>query len=197
MGLATAEQHSASLLELEDAKKKKKDGMSMDTMGNISAGITAAGGAMSGAIDGSNTDYNSKYGGQSESSQGMKNMVAKNTGAFGAVFSVFDAAGGVAGSAMNKGNAYDQDGYNNNEEHGELYMQMGGVFDPFSSGMRALEEGGEGSGLRALAGFTGLGGKMQYDYEQEQALERKDLRKKEEDSQWDLNQFNFTPNLDV
>lgn len=149
------------------------------------------------AITSNNNENNTKWGTYGDDTEMMKEGVFSNLGPIGAIASAANKVGGLIGSALNKGNAYNEYGYNEKDGRGLNYMQAGGLFDPFSMGVRALKEGGEGSGLRAIAGFTGLGGAAQFKYEQEQALERERLANKEEDDLWKLNQFNYTPNLDV
>jgi len=159
----------------------------------ISQGMGIASNMATTAMDSENTDYNLKYGSQSEAAKGIKDAVGSAIPIFGAVNSVMN----VGQSLLNKGNNYDKYGYNRNQKHGAMYMGLGGFFDPAGSAMRVLEEGGEGSGARALLSLTGFGGIAQYNYEQKQALERKRVAELKEDSDWKLNQFNFTPNLDV
>lgn len=178
----------------EDLKTEKQASM----IGNA---FQMAGGLAQSGIDSGNTDNNVKFGSQSESAKGMKSTVGNAIGSFnpvfGAIFKGADAIGGTVGSALNRKNAYNKYGYNEKETRGTGYMQLGGLFDPFSMGVRALEKGGKGSGLRALAGFTGLGGHAQFKYEQEQALEAERLDEMKQDSLWNLSQYNYSPNIDV
>ena len=156
--LPTAEQHLQSL-------QSKKSSFDMKgAVNSASPYISMAGSAVSSGIDSSNTDYNLKYGSQSETATGIKDAVGSAIPVFGAINSVM----GAAQSVLNKGNDYDEYGYNRNEGHGTAYMALGGLFDPAGSAIRALDEGGEGSGARALLSLTGLGGVTQFEYEQKQ-----------------------------
>jgi len=190
--LPTSADHLASLYN-----PTKKPGFTMDNVESASPYIQMAGAAAQAGIDSGNTDYNLRYGGQSDAAKGIKSGIASSTGTFGAIFGAVDAIGSTVGSAMNRNNQYNKYGYNQKEGYGQFYMQAGGLFDPMSMSIRALEQGGEGSGLRALAGLTGLGGAAQFQYEQEQAKLREQEAKMEESSQWQLNQFNYRPDLDV
>jgi hypothetical protein len=155
--------------------------------------IAIAGEAATSGIDADNTDYNLVFGSQSDTAKGIKAGV----GSAIPIFGLANAAGNIAQSALNKGNRYNEFGYNEREGYGERYMHAGGLFDPAGMAMRSLEQGGEGSGARALLALTGVGGAAQFKYEQERGLEREQEQKMIDDSKWELNQFSFRPNLDV
>jgi len=145
------------------------------------------------AINKSNTDYNTQYGMPSDTAVGIRSAVGEAIPIFGAINSVMN----LGQSLLNKGNDYNEYGYNEREGYGKFYTGLGGALDPAGSAIKSLEEGGEGSGARALLSLTGLGGIAQFNYEQERALEREEREKKIEESNWNLSQFNYTPNLDV
>lgn len=163
--------------------------------------IQMAGAAASSSIDGTNSLNNLEYGSQSEAAKQTKNavtgIVSSINPVLGGLVSGVDAIGGTVGSALNKKNQYNKYGYNENEKFGEFYMGLGGVFDPMSMNQRITEKGGEGSGLRTLAGLAGFGGALQYRYEQKMAKEKEIEAEKIESSAWKLNQFNYNPIKDV
>jgi len=180
-----------------DPKQEKVD----DYASKLTPYIQMAGAAASSSIDSTNTSHNLEYGAQSEAAKQTKNaaigVVSKANPVAGLIASAADAIGGTVGSALNKKNQYNKYGYNENEKFGEFYMGLGGVFDPMSMNQRISEKGGEGSGLRNVAGLFGFGGALQYRYEQKLAKEKELEAEKIESSAWKLNQFNYNAIKDV
>ena len=182
-------------------QKKPVEQKNNNIVGQITPYLSMAGAAGMSAIDSTNTSYNLEFGGQSEAAKQGKNaiigQVAEKVPVVGGIISAANSIGGMIGSSLNKNNRYNKYGYNENENFGEFYMGLGGVFDPFSMATRSLEQGGEGSGLRAIASISGIGGAQQYRYEQKLAKEKQIEGERIESAAWKLNQFNYNPIKDV
>lgn len=145
------------------------------------------------------SDNNLKYGASktNELESSVGTGLSLINPAVGAAYSVVNSGFNVLESLVNTGNKYDEYGYNHAKGFQRGLSDFTRNLNPISGVGRALSEGGEGSGVRALLSLTGIGGFVQGAYEQKVALERRKTADSIERSGYEQNKFSYMPNLDV
>ncbi|MBN2617252.1 MAG: hypothetical protein JXR64_02945 [Spirochaetales bacterium] len=176
--------------KVNDTKKFENASLIGGMIGDIGSGL----------INSSLSENNLKYGASKTNAlEGqVGNAISMLNPAAGSIYNIANSGLNVLESVVGTGDKYDDYGYNHASGLQRQVSSFTKNLNPVSGIGRALGEGGEGSGFRALASTVPiLGSVLQSNYEQKEALDRRTTANKIEESGYQLNKFNYMPNLDV